>query len=107
MNPYLHNIWDGRSSKLAHVTTTIIHTHTRTHKKSLYYAVRDKSHDDLALLTCLLYATTMRFFKRFQRALDAFLAPDDDPVRSSHAIDAGRDTPSPHVDAHDELRETP
>ena len=61
----------------------------------------------LALLACLLYATTMRFFKRFQRALDAFLAPDDDPVRSSHAIDAGRDTPSPHVDAHDELRETP
>ena len=31
MNPYLHNIWDGRSSKLAHVTTTINHTHTRTH----------------------------------------------------------------------------
>jgi len=31
----------------------------------------------------------MRFFKRFQRALDAFLAPDDNPVRSSHAIDAG------------------
>ena len=47
----------------------------------------------------------MRFFKRIQRALDAFLAPDDNPVRSSHAIDAGRDTPSPqHVDAHDELR---
>ena len=65
-----------------------------------------RRHDDLALLACLLYAT-MRFFKRFQRALDAFLAPDDDPVRSSHAIDAGRDTPSPHVDAHDELRETP
>ena len=36
----------------------------------------------------------MRFFKRIQRALDAFLAPDDNPVRSSHAIDAGRDTQS-------------
>jgi len=36
----------------------------------------------------------MRFFKRIQRALDAFLAPDDHPVRSSHAIDAGRGTPS-------------
>ena len=47
----------------------------------------------------------MRFFKRIQRALDAFLAPDDNPVRSSHAIDAGRGTSSPHVDAHDELRE--
>ena len=33
----------------------------------------------------------MRFFKR---ALDAFLPPDDNPVRSSHALDAGRDTPS-------------
>jgi len=40
-----------------------------------------------------VYAS-MRFFKRIQRALDAFLAPDDHPVRSSHAIDAGRDTPS-------------
>ena len=38
----------------------------------------------------------MRFFKRIQRALDAFLAPDDNPVRSSHAIDAGRGTPSPY-----------
>jgi len=47
----------------------------------------------------------MRFFKRIQRALDAFLAPDDNPVRSSHAIDAGRGTSSPHVDAHYELRE--
>jgi len=36
----------------------------------------------------------MRFFKRFQRALDAFLLPDDNSVRSSHAIDAGRGTPS-------------
>jgi len=33
------------------------------------------------------------------------LAPDDNPVRSSHAIDAGRGTSSPHVDAHYELRE--
>ena len=81
-------------ARVAHVTTTTNHTPTRTHKKSLYYAVRDKSHDDLALLTCLLYATSMRFFKHFQRALDAFLAPDDNPVRSSHAIDAGRGTPS-------------
>ena len=48
----------------------------------------------------------MRFFKRIQRALDAFLAPDDNPVRSSHAIDAGRGAPSPHVDAHGELRMT-
>ena len=39
---------------------------------------------------------TMRFFKRFPHALDAFLAPDDNLMRSSQAIDA---------DAHDELRE--
>ena len=47
----------------------------------------------------------MRFFKRIQLALDAFLAPDDTPVRSSHALDAGRDAQSPYVDAHYELRE--
>jgi len=50
----------------------------------------------------------MRLFKRIRRALDAFLAPDDSPVRSSQATDAAPDAPpapSPRIDAREELRE--
>jgi len=51
----------------------------------------------------------MRLFKRIRRALDAFLAPDDSPVRSSQATDAAPDAPpapSPRIDAREELRES-
>ena len=51
MNPYLHNIWDGRSSKLAHVTTTI--NHTREHAKT-------RAHDSSGLPSFLFRGSRKR-----------------------------------------------